>query len=86
MKHHARRSVLILKVGFSVVLGKIVIDGELAVADKVELIRKLTQEVAEQTATFVPGAIYEVWSPYDSGEAAAQLQKMLDDYKKEQSA
>jgi len=54
---------------------------KLAIADKIEVIRKLTQEVAQQSAVFVPGAVYEVWSPYDSAEAAAQLQKMLDEYK-----
>jgi hypothetical protein len=59
---------------------------KLSVADKVEIIKRLSQEVAKQSAVFVPGAVYEVWSPYDSGEAAAQLQKMLDDYKKEQNA
>ena len=59
---------------------------KLAIADKIEIIKRLTQEVAEQSAEFVSGAVYEVWSPYDSGEAAAQLQKMLDDYKKEQNA
>ena len=59
---------------------------KLAVGDKIEIIKWLTQEVAQQSATFVPGAVYEVWSPYDSGDAAAQLQKMLDDYKKEQDA
>ncbi|MHB8628542.1 MAG: hypothetical protein ACYDBJ_25030 [Aggregatilineales bacterium] len=58
---------------------------KLAVTDKVEIIKLLTQEVAQQSAVFVAGAVYEVWSPYDSGEAAGQLQKMLDDYKKEHS-
>lgn len=57
---------------------------KLSIADKVEIIKRLSQEVAQQSAVFVPGAVYEVWSPYDSGEAATQLQKMLDDYKKEQ--
>jgi len=56
---------------------------KLTVADKVELIKYLTLEVAQQSAVFEPGAEYEVWSPYDSAAAAAQLQKMLDDYKKE---
>jgi len=54
---------------------------KLAVTDKIELIKRLTQEVAQQSAIFVPGAVYEVWSPYDSAAAAAQLQMMLDDYK-----
>jgi hypothetical protein len=56
---------------------------KLTVADKVEIIKKLTQEVAQQSAVFIPGSVYEVWSPYDSGEAAAQLQKILDDHSKE---
>ena len=55
---------------------------KLPTADKIEVIKKLTQEVAQETAVFVPGAVYEIWSPYDSGAAAVQLQKMLDDYKK----
>jgi hypothetical protein len=56
---------------------------KLAIPDKVQVIQILTREVAQQSAMFVPGAVYEVWSPYDSGEAAAQMQQMLDDYKKE---
>jgi hypothetical protein len=59
---------------------------KLSMADKVEVIKRLTQDIAKQSAEFVPGAVYEVWSPYDSGEAAVQLQKMLDDYKKEHNA
>ena len=58
---------------------------KLAVTDKVEIIKMLTQEVAQQSAVFVPGAVYEIWSPYDSAEAAAQLQKMLDDYRTQQN-
>lgn len=50
---------------------------KLVVTDKVEVIKMLTQEVAQQRAVFVAGAEYEVWSPFDSGEAAIQLQKML---------
>jgi len=58
---------------------------KLTVIDKVEVIKILTQEVAHQSAVFVPGAIYEIWSPYDSPAAAAQLQKMLDDYREKQN-
>ncbi len=55
---------------------------KLDVTDKIEVIKLLTEEVAKQSAVFIDGAVYEVWSPYDSGEAAVQLQKMLDDYRK----
>ncbi len=58
---------------------------KLAITEKVQLIEMLTQEVAQQSAVFVAGAVYEVWSPYDSGAAAAQLQKMLDDNKTKQN-
>ena len=50
---------------------------KLPTTDKVVIIKMLTNEVAQESAKFVPGAVYEVWSPYDSGVAAAQLQKML---------
>jgi len=58
---------------------------KLPVGDKVEIIKRLTQEVAQESAVFTPEAEYEIWSPYDSGKAAAQLQKMLDDFKKTQN-
>ena len=37
---------------------------------------------AEAASYFTPGAQYEVWSPYDSAEAAETLWKLLQDDKR----
>ncbi|CAN5456802.1 hypothetical protein BH10ACI2_BH10ACI2_03210 [soil metagenome] len=48
--------------------------------DKIRAIQFLANEVArEEEIVFEEGKIYEVWSPFDSYEAAGQLQKLLDE-------
>ena len=50
--------------------------------EKMRLVQILIDEMAlEDTAFFEPDRKYEVWSPYDSFEAATTLQKMLDEVK-----
>lgn len=43
------------------------------------LVNKLAGDEALLTDTFPAGAVYEIWSPYESGAAAQQLLKMLED-------
>ena len=53
--------------------------------DKIRAIQFLANEVAreeEEEIFFEEGKTYEVWSPYESYEAAGQLEKMLDEGKK----
>lgn len=53
---------------------------QLTRADKLRVLQLLIDDLAiEETYEIVPGAVYEVWSPYDSAEAAAILTKMLED-------
>jgi hypothetical protein len=48
--------------------------------DKLRLVQFLIGEIAreEDPGMFAPGAAYAIWSPYDSYEAAATLQAMLE--------
>ena len=51
---------------------------ELDRADKWRTVQVLMAELAqEEGMPFVPGAVYPVWSPYDSYEAAATLMRVL---------
>lgn len=54
-------------------------------AEKVQLMHTLADEISPEEALlakyFPPGAVYEVLSPVECGEAAAILQKMLDERK-----
>jgi hypothetical protein len=51
-------------------------------ADKLRAVQLLISDLAlEEEFGFVPGASYEIWSPFDSAEAAAILTKMLDEDK-----
>jgi hypothetical protein len=52
---------------------------ELSRGDKLRLIRTLADELEREEAPLLsPDQRYEVWSPFDSYEAAAQLQQFLD--------
>jgi hypothetical protein len=49
-------------------------------ADKLRAVQLLVNDLAlEEELGFVPGAQYEIWSPYDSAEAAAILTRLLDE-------
>ncbi len=49
-------------------------------ADKLRAMQLLVLELsAEEEALLIPGAQYEIWSPFDAPEAAAKLNKMLQD-------
>src|SRR5574341_1343515 len=60
---------------------------QLSHADKLSVVQILVNELAKEAAQgegqaeslLTPGMTYEVWSPYDSFEAAHQLQEMLDE-------
>ena len=46
--------------------------------DKIRAIQFLANEVAkEEEVFFEEGKLYEVWSPFEAYEAAAQLEKLL---------
>lgn len=48
--------------------------------DKLRAIQLLINDLAlEEEVNFVPGAQYEIWSPYDSAEAATILNKLLEE-------
>lgn len=50
--------------------------------DKILAIQFLANEVAkEEEVSFDEGKIYEVWSPFDSYEAAEQLNMLLENEK-----
>ncbi len=52
---------------------------ELSRGDKLRLIRALADDLErEEPPLLSPDHQYEVWSPFDSYEAAAQLQQFLD--------
>ena len=51
-------------------------------ADKIRAMQTLIQDLAaEENALLVPGATYDVWSPYDAGDAAQTLLSMLENEK-----
>jgi hypothetical protein len=48
--------------------------------DKLRAVQLLVNDLSlEEEFGFVAGAQYEVWSPYDSAEAATILTKLLED-------
>ena len=52
---------------------------ELSRGDKLRLIRALADDLErEEPPLLSPDQRYEVWSPFDSYEAAVQLQQFLD--------
>ena len=47
-------------------------------AQKLHVLQVLVSELAQEEADLLkPGLAYPVWSPYDAGEAAATMLKML---------
>ena len=54
--------------------------GALNHKDKIRAIQFLANEVArEEEIFFEEGKNYEIWSPHDSYDAAAQLQRLIDE-------
>jgi hypothetical protein len=51
-------------------------------AEKLRVIQVLANELAQEEALLNPDVEYEIWSPYDSAEAAATLQQVLEEHKK----
>jgi len=53
---------------------------QLPKAEQLQLAHHLLNELADPEAAkfFPPGASYPIWSPWDSGEAAADLQRLLE--------
>ena len=47
--------------------------------DKIRAIQFLSDEVAKEEGVFQDGKVYEIFTPYESFEAAQQLQKLLDE-------
>jgi hypothetical protein len=48
-------------------------------ADKLKVMQFLVTELAQEDEPSIQaGATYEIWSPFDSHEAASQLAKLLD--------
>jgi hypothetical protein len=53
---------------------------ELNRVDKLWLIQMLANDLAqEENPALIEGVSYEIWSPYDSGDAAKTLLQMLED-------
>lgn len=54
--------------------------------EKLRVVQFLVGEIAreEEMQPFVAGAAYPVWSPYNASEAAATLQDLLEQEKREQ--
>ena len=49
-------------------------------SDKLKAVQLLVNDLTlEEEFGFVAGAQYEIWSPYDSAEAATILTKLLED-------
>lgn len=56
---------------------------ELSRTEKIRAIQFLASELEkDETLMLQPGTEYEIWSPYDSYEAASQMQQLLDVHKK----
>lgn len=56
--------------------------------EKLRVVEFLVSEIAreEELQPLVAGAAYQIWSPFDASEAAATLQSLLDQEKREQHA
>ena len=51
-------------------------------SEKLRVVKIIIDEItSEEGAFFESGAEYEVWSPYDSYDAAQKLQQMLEENK-----
>ena len=50
--------------------------------DKIRAIQFLANEVVKEELYFEEGKTYEIYSPYESYEAAAQLRKLLEETEK----
>ena len=56
--------------------------------EKLRVVEFLVGEIAreEDLQPLVSGAAYQIWSPFDSSEAAATLQSLLEEERREQHA
>lgn len=55
-------------------------------ADKMRVVQILVNELAaDADSALNPDTLYEVWSPYDSADAAATLMAMLEEDKQAQN-
>lgn len=54
--------------------------------EKLRVVQFLIGEIAreEELQPFASGAAYPIWSPYNASEAAARLQDLLEQEKREQ--
>jgi len=51
-------------------------------SEKLRVVKILIDEITQEEASFFEsGAEYEIWSPYDSYDAAAKLRQMLEENK-----
>ena len=51
-------------------------------SEKLRVVKILIDEItSEEESFFESGAEYEIWSPYDSYDAAEKLQQMLEENK-----
>ena len=51
-------------------------------SEKLRVVKILIDEIIQEEASFFEsGAEYEIWSPYDSYDAAEKLQQMLEENK-----
>ncbi len=51
-------------------------------SEKLRVVKILIDEItSEEESFFESGAEYEIWSPYDSYDAAEKLQQMLEEIK-----
>ena len=56
---------------------------ELDRKDKIRAIQFLANEVAKEELLFEEGKVYECWSPFDSSDAAKQLNELLEKEEKQ---
>ncbi len=50
-------------------------------SEKLRVVKILIDEITQEESFFESGAEYEIWSPYDSYEAAEKLMQMLEENK-----
>lgn len=48
-------------------------------ADKLRIVQLLVNDLAQEEDLLTSNAHYEVWSPYDSADAAGVLMRMLEE-------
>jgi hypothetical protein len=51
---------------------------ELTRNEKIRLIQVLADDLVQEESPPMPAGEYPIWSPYDSYEAADQLQRLID--------